>query len=100
MSNQNEKYQIQEFVVIQNGACIPMVLYDTVKLQIETRLVELIPDVIYTSKTLCGKEFWSRLTPRNKNLAGMCVKHLVEKGYLELVAVKWDHEYPKKYKLK
>ena len=90
----------EEIIVLQNGDCIPKALHDSLMSQIKIRLPVLTHGVDYTVENLCGKDFWSLLKRGERILAGKFVVYQVENGYLELITVKWEHEYPKKYKLK
>lgn len=48
-------------------------LFNKVQQQIEDALEALMPNVNYTTKMLCGRDFWRSLKPYERILAGRCL---------------------------
>jgi len=59
----------------------------------------VVEDHEYTARFLCGRPFWSLLTPYEKRLAGSCISHLARSGLLPLVQVNKPGHYPNRYVL-
>lgn len=75
-------------------------LMDMVQAKILERIPELDPNVSYTVKKMCGKEFWKLLAKGDRNNAGACVSYLVSLNKLPLVADGQTKSYSNKYLLK
>ncbi len=61
------------------------------------RLTALVLGCTYTAEELAGKEFWDLLSNAERQLAGKCIKRMVDNGLLPLVRVQGAHEYPYLY---
>lgn len=74
-----------EDVLVRGRHRIPMTFCISIKAQVEFRLPAQIPGVTYTTRSLCGMEFWRPLSRGEKNWAGVCLLYLVEQGELPLI---------------
>lgn len=92
--------EIEQTVPLQDGYTASRAFHESIRLQVEEVLPALQRDARYTLKTLCGNEFWNRLSPGERRMAGRCMAHIVVTGLLPLNFADSRHEYPKWYELK
>lgn len=87
------------FLLLHDGFTVSRDFYESIRHQLEDVLPGLVPDGKYTAKMLCGREFWGKLEANDQRMAGKCVADMVVKKLVRLTFVKWEHEFPKKYRL-
>ena len=74
--------------------------YEDVVRVVEEIIPALSPDVDYTTRQLCGDEFWKPLSDGQKRRAGKYLAHAVSIGRLPLRFSVCIHKVPKLYRLK
>jgi hypothetical protein len=87
------------YVGLSDGFIVDAAHYNQLLQYILERLNDLVKGKIYTSKRLCGLEYWRTLDRWGQVLTGMCVAHMVVHNRLPLTFVKHAHEYPLKYQI-
>jgi hypothetical protein len=87
------------YVILNDGYPVLKILHERVKQQVVRRILELSRKGYYTSRMLCGEEFWNTLNRGETLLAGHCIASMADTEVLPLKLVKRKHEYPKHYKI-
>ena len=87
-------------ILLCNGTSVHPEFLSCIHIAAKDRIPVLTPNVAFSAKQICGKDFWSMLTPGEQKMAGSCMVHLVEKQELPMSSVESSHEYPKHYQLK
>lgn len=104
-SNKSKKTKSPKKLVAKtallNGHYAPTEFYARVLKQIHMAMAEVKPDTLYTTKMLCGDDFWSDL-PSNwwKVLAGRCFAHMVSTKQFPFEFVQYKRSCTKHYRLK
>lgn len=78
---------------------IKLTFYKLIEVAAIENLDNLVKDIPYTSKKLCGNGFWLELSTGERKMAGICIAHMVKLKLLNLIEVEGVHEYPKLYQL-
>lgn len=87
-------------VILYGGRTVPQAFFDGVQQQVEEVLPAMDPKARYTSKMLCGMEFWALLNNGERRTAGRCLAHMVAQELLPLVFAESKSKHPKWYQLK
>jgi hypothetical protein len=88
-------------VILYCGRTVPQAFFDSVQQQVEEVLPAMDPEACYTSKMLCGMEFWELLLNNGqRRTAGRCLAHMVSQELLPLVFAESKSKHPKWYQLK
>lgn len=84
-----------------NGHSAPTEFYDRLQAHIAKQMPGVKPDVLYTSRQICGEVFWSDL-PSNwwRVLAGRCFAHMVSKKLFPFEFIQYKKSCTKHYLLK
>ena len=92
--------KINNEIELLGGHKSPDYFYEAVEMQIESRLHELKANKLYTSKILCGDEFWEILkTDFCRRLAGRCLAHMVHTKRFPFKFIQYKRYSTKYYRL-
>lgn len=93
---------IVPYVLLEDGNSVPVEFMEKMEQHILCKAKTAAPEVAYTLKQLCGKEFWKKLTREESRLAGRCMVHLVKQNKVPFDHVPRDffHPTPRRYFLK
>jgi hypothetical protein len=78
---------VTEYILLHGRYWVFRDLYRSVMLQLENFWAFCEEGKPYLAKQLCGAYFWASLSPRERQLAGMCISQLNAFGDLPLVRV-------------
>lgn len=89
-----------EMTKLLNGHKAPTKFYNEVHQQVSDVAYCMQPGILYTTKILCGDEFWDAL-PSNwwRWLAGRCLAHMVSTKQFPFAYVKYKRSPTKRYRL-
>ena len=79
---------------------LPQAMLNSIEKQTEEAMPRLALGVPYTTKKICGRDFWTLLTTGEKILAGICMAHLVKTNRVPLVEAGANSSHSKLYELK
>lgn len=96
----HDSREINQFILLHGGYPVSKFFFDSIRRQVEEVLPALARGENYTTKILCGKDFWSQLGNGERILAGRCLADMVVRNILPLTFAHGKHEYPKRYQLK
>lgn len=88
-----------KYVMLHDGYTVSEDFYKAVRYQAVEVIPVLVRGMKYTSRMLCGDEFWKLLTDGDKRMAGRCIANMVVSGLLPFNFAETKHEYPKRYQL-
>lgn len=82
-----------------NGYKAPTAFYEAVMLAAKKGVKRAVSGNLYTSRMLCGEEFWLLLTKPKKWLAGRCIALMVANRVFDLQFVQYKRSPTKRYRL-
>ncbi len=101
-NKENLQKDVRYMLIIDGSYPVLKAKYDRILQQVKEIVGGMEPSKSYTLERLCGKEFWSTLSPAERKTAGRCMADIVMKKLLPLVSDpnRCQHEYPRRYCLK
>ena len=78
---------LTEYILLHGRYWVFRDLYHSVMLQLVNSWAFCEEGKPYMAKQLCGDYFWDSLSPRERQLAGMCISQLNALGDLSLVRI-------------
>ena len=81
-SEQRNDYHIIKHIQLYDGTWIEERFYNQLLQQIRESVPALELEEVYTTKMLCGKEFWDTLEKGERIKAGRCVVNMVRNNLL------------------
>jgi len=94
----DQAIRLEYIIVLPNGTCIPKVLHDELRRQVEDALDWLPPDVTCRIEHLVTPRFWLPLRKSQRRRLGRCLAHWVSRRELALEFVGPWHVTHKRYR--
>jgi hypothetical protein len=90
----------QTITALIGGYNAPTAFYLLVEKQIKKGMHKVMPGNLYTTRMICGEEFWLTLGNNyKKRLAGRCLAHMVVKGRFPFNFIQYKRSPTKRYQL-
>jgi hypothetical protein len=98
--HQGIKLNRNKHLMLHDGYSIPLVFYESIQKQITEVLPALKRNRRYTTKMLCGPEFWGLMEKGERIKTGLCLAHMVTQKLLPLTFAESTSGNAKQYRLK
>ena len=94
--------ETEVLIILNNGFTCPLVFLNRIKEEMLFIAPGVPKEVLFTTRQLCGEEYYASLSKWNKTLAGSCMDHLAEHDHVpyENVPRTGRNPYPLQFQIK